>query len=183
MILSFDVESNGLMGEGFAVGAVIINSRGEETERVYMRAPVQAKFVDSWVKDNVLPHLPDETHDSVREMRKEFWEFLQDNMTNGMNVLGDVIYPVEANFLLACQKQKGNADDGPYPLLDVNSMLASYMEKSQDADRIELLTDLAKVEKPAEYKQHHPTWDAWASGLVAYHIFKDSKFVRRLKNS
>lgn len=65
-LLSFDVESFGLYGEGFAVGAVVIDDvDGVEQQSFFASCPVEetsglheTSSTYAWLKEKVLPHLP-----------------------------------------------------------------------------------------------------------------------------
>jgi len=78
-ILSFDVESNGLHGEGFAVGAVILDRAGTVLARFEGRSAISGD-VDPWVAENILPVLDESglgvTYASARELRSAFWTWL-----------------------------------------------------------------------------------------------------------
>ena len=55
-ILLFDVESTTLHGTGFAVGAIVVNRKGEEIDRFELLSQEGAKKANDWVyqKDLVL---------------------------------------------------------------------------------------------------------------------------------
>ena len=53
MIFSWDVESNGLLGDAFAIGAIVYK-KGEEVKTFLARCPINGA-VDEWVENNVLP--------------------------------------------------------------------------------------------------------------------------------
>ena len=52
-----DAETNGLYGDAFAIGAVLMDKEtGKEEKRFLARCPIEG-CVDKFVKDNVLPEL------------------------------------------------------------------------------------------------------------------------------
>lgn len=126
--LVFDVEAIGLHGEGFAVGYVVMDKEGKVLIQGHAACPQEkAAGADSdreWVAQNV------DTQDAVklatpRDVRDWFWSVVQDVKSQGGEVWGDCVWPVEANFLSACV-----ADDpenrkwaGPYPLYDVANVM------------------------------------------------------------
>ncbi len=161
VVMSFDVESVGLHGEGFAVGWVIY-SDGAEVSSGYAACPIDAADgADSdreWVKGNVCPHLAISTHRTPRCVRDAFWaEWLKVKEGGGI-LVADCAWPVEARFLAACVDDDPEARRwaGPYPLHDVATMrLAAGLDPLATTPRL-----------PAEEPAHHPTADARQSGRL-----------------
>lgn len=163
-ILSFDAESNGLHGEAFAVGAVLLNPDGSDAETFYARCLIDGP-IDPWVRDNVLPALADapETHATPRAMRDAFWSWLTARQSEALVVV-DCGWPVEAGLLIACvSDDPSRAFKGPYPMHEVASLLfavgrdpmASYADRVLSPDAL------------AAHRKHHPTDDARVSALCA----------------
>jgi hypothetical protein len=163
-ILSFDVESNGLHGEGFAIGAVMLSPDGAELATFYARCPITGD-VDPWVRDNVLPALVDalETHATARAMRDAWWLWMTERM-EGAVVVVDCGWPVEAGMLSACvADDPSRAFKGPYPLHEVATLvvaaggdpLASYAERVLPPDAF------------VSHRKHHPVDDARVSAHLA----------------
>lgn len=162
-LLSFDVESNGLHGEAFAVGAILYDTDTCQVESsVCYRMPIAGQ-VDDWVSENVLPQLVgvEITHDDAQAMRRDFWNWYLAHK-DGAIVIVDVGYPVEARFLAACQDDDASRKwQGPYPLHEVATML-QMAGVDPDTDRIALVGDgLRGLQK------HNPIDDAHASAIVA----------------
>ena len=162
MILSFDAESNGLHGEAFAIGAVLLpDDPNALTEHFFARCPITGD-VDPWVNENVLPPLSQEmeTHDTPREMRDAFWTWLTSHMT-GAVVVVDCGWPVEAGLLSACvADDPSRAFKGPYPLHEVASLLL--------AAGLDPLASYAEQVLPGRSeRKHHPVYDAHVSALCA----------------
>lgn len=163
-LLSFDVESNGLHGEGFAFGAVILEIETAAPPVLFEgRCPIEG-WVDPWVDAHVLPVLADmsETFVDSKTLRAAFWDFLQGAMARFDNliVLADCAYPVETNFLRACQMDDlpNRAFKGPYPLHELATMLLAA-DVDPDVNRL----IFAGLEGDERYKAHHPLTDALAS--------------------
>ena len=164
-ILAFDVEANGLHGEGFAVGAVVIDESGVVLDSFEARCPIQGE-INPWVAENVLPALTGmaETFADARELRSAFFAWYK-SAKKDSTVVADIGYPVEARFLAACQDDNlaERSWDGPYPLHEVATLLLA-----SGAD-----PDVKREEYAAEFTQgkverkHHPTWDAEVSALCA----------------
>lgn len=163
-ILSFDAESNGLHGEAFAIGAVILAPDASDAATFYARCPI-AGDIDPWVRDNVLPALVDapETHATPRAMRDAFWLWLAARPVDTL-VAVDCGWPVEAGLLIACvNDDPSRAFQGPYPMHEVASLLfaagldplASYAEHVLSADAL------------ARHRKHHPVDDARVSARCA----------------
>jgi hypothetical protein len=165
-LLSLDVESNGLHGPAFAVGAVLMSADGKVLDEFSARSEIRGE-VDSWVKENVLKSLKNfpVTHKSAKAMRTAFWEWFKVAKEQADFVLVDNGYPVEARFLLQCQDD--NIDerywDHPYPLLDLAGMLLQVGEKPLTV-KAKFVQDRIKDE-PAN--RHNPRWDAWVSAHAA----------------
>ncbi len=165
-LLSLDVESNGLHGPAFAVGAVIVDAQGKLLGEFSARCPIKGE-VDAWVKENVLPPMKDfpQTHASAKAMRTAFWAWFKEAKSLADFVLVDNGYPVEARFLISCQDD--NLDerywDHPYPLLDLAGMLLQVGEKPLTV-RSKFAADKIQGQK---VMRHNPRWDAWVSAQAA----------------
>ncbi len=163
-LVSFDVESNGLHGPAFAVGAVLMDASDEVLSEFNGRCPIRGQ-IDPWVKDNVLPAMKDFPEDYANglALRQAFWQWLLDAKASADFVLVSNGYPVEMRFLIACQED--NLDkrywQHPFPLIELNSLLFQIGVKS----RHRLVADKLKTE---EELVHNPRWDAWVSGLAAF---------------
>jgi hypothetical protein len=171
-VLSFDVESNGLHGEAFAVGAVIIDSDGRRVIDEYIaRCPISGK-VDDWVERNVLPSLGDikETCADGRQLRESFWAWYTSAKSQAEAILADEPYPVEARFLITCQEDQLTERywQHPFPLLDLGTLLfaaGARTGEQRDSYIRHVLQDHDKL-------AHNPKWDAWAAAMAAFSILK-----------
>ena len=157
-IFSFDVESIGLHGEGFAVGYVLLDGDKELCAGYFAVPPQIARGTDAsrqWVAEHVPEIVP--SHDCLIAMRSAFWERLQQAKADGALILSDCAWPVESNFLSACV-----ADDvtrswtGPYPLVDVSAaVVATGGDPTATRERLD-----------TELPPHHPVADARQSARV-----------------
>lgn len=160
LYMVFDVESVGLHGEGFAVGYVVVNEKGEELEAARLACSPDAAQGENdgriWIAVNC-PPIP---ADFVRpaDMRSSFWASWRRWASFGAVLVADCAWPVEARFLAACVDD-GDATrtwDGPYPLHDVAT-----------ARFIAGFDPLATVERlPCELPQHDPLADARQSARL-----------------
>lgn len=163
VLLSFDIESNGLHGPAFAVGAVLMRADGKVLEDFTARCPIEGEL-DPWVAENVLPVLKDLKENCVdgKALRSAFWEWYLPAKDKADLVVVSNGYPVEMRFLIACQEDDIEARywQHPLPLLELNSLLMQVTTKSRHG----LVEDKLKDE---DELKHHPRYDAWVSALAA----------------
>lgn len=164
-MLAVDVESNGLHGKAFAVGAVLMKLDGTIIDEFAARCPIRGE-TDPWVIKNVLPAMKDfaQTHASAKAMRKAFWEWYKQAKERADYVLFDNGYPVEARFFLDCQDDDidGRYWDHPFPVLELASLLVQVGIKPL-AIRYKLVED----QLGGQNLQHNPRFDSWVSALAA----------------
>lgn len=163
-ILSFDAESNGLHGEVFAVGAVVLRDDGTDAETFFARCSVPV-VCDPWVLENVVPALgaTPRTHETPRAMRDAFWSWLTARQSECLVVV-DCGWPVEAGLLSACvADDPSRAMKGPYPLHEVASLLVAAGHDPL-ASYADIVLSPAAI---AAHRKHHPTDDARVSALSA----------------
>lgn len=159
-IVVIDCESTGLHGRTFAVGAVVFKD-GVETEAFFGYTHNHVSEAGThhiafphdeddvrWVQKNVLVHFegiqPTDVHS--RAMKDRFWKFWQRHADAGAVLVADVPWPVEAAFLSECIRWDfpSRKWQGPYPLIDVASILAFAGEEYL----------------PEDDTAHHPVHDA-----------------------
>lgn len=170
-ILSLDVESNGLHGEPFAVGAVILDTETLAVVSSFAgRAPIVGN-IDDYVAQNVMPAVKSIPKiANARELRQGFWLWYK--LVEVEAVFADVGYPVEVRFLSLCQREVEDFWGGPYPLHEVATLLfAAGIDP--DINRVEFVGDLLpKMEGLA----HNPLTDATVS---AYCVAKALRLLAR----
>lgn len=159
--LVFDVESVGLHGEGFAVGAVVVDESGKELSSCLFVCPIEkateGKTGDlEWVNKNI-PSLA-LTDSCPTLVRHAFWEFWRVWKEQGAILVADCAWPVEARFLIQCvEDDKASRNwEGPYPLHDLASMLlAKGKDPTGKFGRLE-----------TENPEHNPLMDARQSARI-----------------
>lgn len=162
-VLVFDVESIGLHGEGYAVGATLLNTETLTREYSFWLAcpPEAAKGAKSdrkWIYENV-PHIPF-THETPKEVREAFWDQWQRRKADFPDLVmaAECAWPVEANFLSSCIAGDPEARrfKGPYPLHEIASfMQAAGFDPMATYDR-----------GPDELPKHDPLADARQSARL-----------------
>ncbi|MHB1952636.1 MAG: hypothetical protein ACYCOU_02715 [Sulfobacillus sp.] len=176
-LISFDVESEDLHGEGFAVGAVEFDL---ETKTVLdkFEGRTAVDKVCAYVKEVVLPAVSSIPigYSSPKELRSAFWKWMRGKLSaeNESAVIVDCGWPVEARFLAACidDDRETRFWQGPYPLHEVASVLLSA-GIDPDVDREVFAHEFLRGKIP---RKHHPTWDAEVSALcfcIASEIIKN----------
>jgi len=154
LFMVFDVESVGLHGEGFAVGWVVVDRKGERLEECCLSCdPAQCAGTDKsrdWVLENVHPLAV--TSPTKQHLRNSFWHEWRKWADKGAVLVADCAWPVEANFLNACVRLNHSEREwqGPYPLHDLASVLLAV-----GADPLAVTERL-----PDELPAHHPLMDA-----------------------
>ncbi len=175
-ILCFDLESNGLHGDVFAVGAVLMDEKGKSLSEFTGRTKIIDK-VDAWVEKNVMPAIADMpiTHGSYKDLRESFWRWYIDTEPNCDYVLVSNGYPVEYRFLLKCQEE--NLEERywqhPFPILDLFSLLIQAGIDPGDKARTK-----KEIMQAGNYSLHHPLHDAKMTALLAFESFKLSGKIK-----
>jgi hypothetical protein len=173
LYMVFDVESVGLHGEGFAVGWTVVDETGKEESFgcAYCDHETAEGTPEDreWVKANVaLPSVPtgksrDEegsilVWDRPYMVRLDFWNTWELYQSHGALLVSDCAWPVETNFLEKgyMERQWQHEGRGPYPLIDVSSVLLAIGENPVGTfDRL-----------PHELPAHNPLNDARQSARV-----------------
>jgi hypothetical protein len=170
-----DCESVGLHGETYAYGYALVTEGGETLESGYGAcSSILAEGTPedrTWIEKNIDPNLPEPTVKSPREVRSSFWKMWSRHKNNGVILAADCPWPVEARFLLDCVRDDPTrTPDGPYPLIDVSSvLLASGKDPLGDYKRLE-----------DELPVHNPLADAKQSArlfIEALDVLKKRKTV------
>lgn len=169
-ILSFDLETNNLHGQPFAIGALVIDGHGTVHDSFTARCPIAGEL-DDWVKANVLPVIKDmaQTHGSYEDMREAFWRWYRAAEPASDYVLVSNGYPVEYRFLIDCQEASLEERywQHPFPILDLTSiLLAKGLETGSQKNQVR-----KKVRQSASFAQHHPFDDAKLAALMAFEAF------------
>lgn len=169
-ILCFDLESNGLHGDAFAVGAVLMDASGIVLDQYTGRTKVVGK-VDDWVEKNVIPAIQNMsiTHGSYKDLRESFWRWYLQAEQKADYVLVSNGYPVEYRFLIKCQDE--NLEERywqhPFPILDLASLLIQAGIEFSDKGHLK-----NEILKSGGYLRHNPLDDAKVAALLAFESFK-----------
>jgi hypothetical protein len=165
-ILCFDIESNGLHGDAFAVAGVLMDSNRQILSQFVARCPIIGP-VDPWVSENVLPPMKDmpDTAPDARTMRDTFWLWYIGVKADSDLIVAANPYPVEARFLIDCQNDDMPARefDHPFPYYDISSMLhmLGYTTPAKRRDFV------ATAVRGSTGDSHNPLWDAKATAMAA----------------
>ena len=166
-LIVIDVESNGLYGQPFCVGAVHMDCGGRVLSRFLWRCGLD-QVEDEYVLEHVMPAIQHiKEMDNLADMEKAFIEWyatvLRDNRAH---TIVDVGFPVDGGFLYRLGSRNDNHGElwrslAPYPLYDLSSILAG-LGVDPDVSREEFAAPLIGV---AVGTKHNPAWDAELTGL------------------
>jgi hypothetical protein len=174
-VLCFDLETNGLHGEAFAAGAVVMDASGQIYDEFSARCKIVGQ-VDPWVENNVLPAIKDMplTHKTYKDLREAFWQWYLKAEENSDYVLVSNGYPVEYRFLLKCQEENlaERYWQHPFPIIDLTSLLIQVGEESPKSQIIQ------QVIESGNYLRHNPLDDAKMSAELAFRAFELSGRIR-----
>jgi hypothetical protein len=171
-LLSFDLETNGLWGQGWAVGAVV-RENGREIARFTGRCPIQGE-VNPWVAENVLPQCEsiEVNYGSYEEMCRAFAEFYT-QYKEGAVILTHVGFPVETTLLRDMRAFGFIGEwDAPFPLQDMAGIIAGYNLAKGTAydptsvDAIIRSENLSHLIGEFDGGTHNPLYDATAAAVV-----------------
>ena len=169
--MCFDLESNGLHGQAFAVGALIIDMTGKVYDEFTARIDITGE-VDEWVQENVLPNIEDMqiTHGSYEAMCNAFWRWFVDAQKSADYVLVSNGYPVEYRFLLDCQRLDITERywQHPFPVIDLSSLLL-MLNQLDSPSKSNLLKH---TEATFKARPHHPLDDSRVAAMVAFEALK-----------
>ncbi len=163
-VFSFDVETNGLWGKAFSVGAIVYEN-GVEVKNFYARCPIEEP-VNPWVAENVLPQMTEMavTHESYADMLKAFAKFFMENKADA-DIIFHMGVPVEARVILDMHELGFIGDwDGAYPWLDVagNLRQAGFDPTTVDGYNAD---HGIEVPTPEPGGTHNPLYDSRAAAL------------------
>jgi hypothetical protein len=156
-LFSFDAETDGLYGEVWAIGAVVLDDNNNEVAR--FEGMIDSICVkDQWVIDNIVPLVQLRMFGARHEMLEGFWSFWMRHKANAL-CIADYGAPVEAGLMRACVEQDREKRnwDGPYPMHELGTaLLLAGLDPDLDRRLFVGRPDLVK---------HHPVHDAIAAAL------------------
>lgn len=161
-LIIIDVESNGLWGQPFAVGAVRMTSGGRVIRNFAMRCNID-EVPDEWIINNEIEEMLEEFPkvDNVGELMAEFMVWYSGE--GGANTFVDTGFPVDCRFLDIMRTSTKWQSYSPYPLYDISSIIVAA-GGPPNVDRLEYAEELIGEKKG---NAHDPLWDAELSGLCA----------------
>lgn len=165
-IFSFDAETNGLWGQAFAIGAVLIAPDGVEIDRFVGRCPIEGE-VNEWVAENVLPEMANipVTYGSYEELLRAFMAW-RANHREGATELVHMGVPVEARLFIDAHDMGIIGDwDGPYPLVDA----ATIPEIGDSVDGYNTKHGISPDPKEFAGGTHNPLYDSSAAAVAYRH--------------
>ena len=193
-ILSFDMETNGLWGKAFAIGAVILdvdeeNYPGEwhrligddfafpvpdPEEVLKIHCPIDGE-VDPFVKENVLPNIDFSGYKEVsdyKELVRTFIDWYKEMKAKYSNELKIIVHcglPVEVNLFIDAHKFGMIEDfDHPFPLIDI----ASFPEIGTSIDEY-LKEKIGSI----TYTQHDPVEDSLFAAYAYIFWLYDNSYI------
>lgn len=166
-VFSFDAETNGLWGEAFSIGAVLLDETGNEISRFVGRCPISEKIND-FVAANVLPEMESipENYADYSSMLSAFMDYYRSNKS-GADVIVHMGLPVEARLFLDAHNMGIIGDwDAPYPLIDISAY-------PQVGDSVDNYNVEHGITVPSfDGGTHNPLYDSMAAALCYRNIIK-----------
>ena len=167
-VFSWDVETNGLWGQGFAIAAALYED-GKEVSSFIGRCPIE-EDVNGWVAENVLPQMEDipENFGSYKEMLRAFSEYYL-KWKEGADLIVHMGVPVESRVLIDMHRLGFIGDwDGPFPLIDIAGNL---QQAGFDPTSVDTYNKDHGIEVPScEGGTHNPLYDSRAAALCYLHL-------------
>ena len=163
-IFCFDAETDGLYGEVWAIGAVVLDD-DMVTHSFGYRLDADV-VTDPWVRRCVVPAVVGHigTAESREQMLDGFWEFWTEHRDDALAV-ADFGAPVEAGLFRACVEldRENRQWLGPYPLHELGTaLLAAGVDP--DVDR------RAFCSRPSDLPNHNPVGDSVTSGRCWWQV-------------
>jgi hypothetical protein len=148
----------------FAVAAVLTDDQTGEVGMFTARCSVDTP-TEPWVVANVLPAMADMpvTCGSYAELLCAWDRWYRASWANA-TIIGHVVWPVEARFLLDVHANQPAT--GPYPLIDVATLLLAAGHNPRSVDDYLNAHDLMRP--PGS--PHNPMYDACATETAFRHL-------------
>jgi len=170
LVLSFDLETNGLHGETIAIAAIV--RRDGETVGIFEgRTPNPIHPFDQWIVDNILPAIGGMTvtHPTAEALEETFWEFYLAWKEQGAILIAHCCWPVETGVFhrMVARRFSERQWQGPYPALhDVATVL---LLAGEQPDSTEQYLTTHRLQVPFAGSPHHPMYDAVSAVIVWEH--------------
>ncbi|GAF68543.1 unnamed protein product, partial [marine sediment metagenome] len=157
-----DVESNGLWGQPFAVGAVRMTSGGRVIRTFSARCNID-EVPDDWIVNNEIEGMLEKIP-KVEDVNALMGDFIGWYSNEGeRNTFVDTGFPVDCRFLDLMRRDTTWQSFSPYPLYDVSTIIVAAGDPP-NVDRLEYAEELIGEKQGIA---HDPVWDAELSGLCA----------------
>lgn len=157
-----DAESDGLYGPFLTVGMLVTDLYGHEIERAYYGIKKKNLHItDAWTRQHVLPLMGDyEGCNGEGELLEKVWVFWM-RYEQWAYAVADVAFPVESRLFECCvrRNEKERKGHGPFPLLDMSSLL---LAKGIDP----LQERAALLKQPLSGGQHNALYDVMVSAAI-----------------
>ncbi len=168
-----DAESDGLYGKFISAALVVVDSKGQEIERMYIGLSDDdlINLKDQWTKEHVIPVMGEyQPVENEQDLLNKVWNFWLRYHEKAYMIV-DVCYPVEARLLQECVMRDvdNRAGVAPYPLLDLASILYT-VGINPEVNREELLQGYDVGQ------QHNALYDV----MISISIWK--KYIWEIKN-
>jgi hypothetical protein len=170
-LLSVDVESNGLYGQPFAIGAIVGTQAGPWT-LFLADCPIEGP-VDPWVAEHVLPVLDDRAVMHFNDLPNLLGHFGEwwDRHRTGATVVAHIAQPVEARMFADLIHIIGRDPfSGPFPLHDVATLLLAAGENPESVDTYIARHGIDPGKGFTEMGPHNPLYDARVAQCAAWHL-------------
>lgn len=156
LIFSFDAETDGLYGEPWAIGAVVLE--GEKLVDRFAGQIDPCAVTDPWVRENIVPVVNLPRYDSQEGLLNAFWEFWLPYRDQALCV-ADFGAAVEAYLFRRCVAWAPAVRTwlGPYPMHELGTAL-HLAGIDPDVNRREMCGH-------PDLTQHDPVDDALAAGI------------------
>ena len=173
-IISIDAETNGLTGRAFCVAMTLSDHTGE-LDTFVRRCRIGDVVTNPWVAENVLPAIadvPENCPGGYPQMLADIFSTIEAWHEQGTDtaMIAHVAWPVEARLLLDVYSGE-RVWNGPYPLIDVASVL---LAKGHDPLSVDDYLAEHGIAAP-EGSPHHPLYDARAAERCFRHLLPDEK--------
>lgn len=155
-IFSHDAETDGLYGEPWAIGAVVLTEQGVTESFAAQLDP--SVVTDPWVRENIVPVVDLPRTKTREDLLEGFWAFWLEHREDSLCV-ADFGVPVEAYVFRKCVEfdTPSRMRLGPYPQHELGSAL---LLAGIDPD-----TDRRQMAGYPGLVQHNPLHDAIAAGI------------------
>lgn len=171
-ILSFDGETDGLYGDCWAIGGLVIDRVTNEVVDQIKLFLLDTIVMDEWVNENIFPLVNNDNSFKrvcTEGFSSDFLYFIS-RWKNDAFCVVDFGCPVEttvmANVIRQFIPKESWLSAGPYPMHELGSML-HMANIDPDINRIELCRHIGFTE---ELTQHNPYDDAKTTVIIADYL-------------